>query len=119
MITKEDIFSYVENTYQTKPEYLWSRFPSYAVLRQLSNNKWYAIVMNVAKEKLKLTENGTIDILNIKLPPELIGALRQSNGFLPAYHMNKEHWITILLNGSVTKEEVYHLIDTSFHLTKK
>lgn len=41
------------------------------------------------------------------------------NGILPAYHMNKEHWITILLDGTVSKEKICELIDISYELTGK
>ncbi len=49
----------------------------------------------------------------------MIGSLRLSKGFLPAYHMNKEHWITILLDGSVEREKIKQLIDLSYELTEK
>ncbi len=44
--------------------------------------------------------------------------LREQSGYLPAYHMNKERWITIRLDGSVPEEEIKNLIDMSYHLTK-
>lgn len=49
----------------------------------------------------------------------MIGGLRKEEGILPAYHMNKEHWITVLLDGTVEKEEICNLIDISFELTIK
>jgi predicted DNA-binding protein (MmcQ/YjbR family) len=38
-------------------------------------------------------------------------------GFLPAYHMNKEHWLTVLLDNTVPEKEIYELIDDSYELT--
>ena len=84
----------------------------------MSNNKWYGIVMKIEKEKLGLEGKGEVDILNVKCPPEMIGSLRLTQGFLPAYHMNKEHWITILLDGKVGKEKIKQWIDLSYELTK-
>ena len=74
--------------------------------------------MNVPKEKLGINENDSVDVLDLKAPPEIIGSLRLSKGFLPAYHMNKEHWVSILLDGSVPIAQIYELIDSSFDLTK-
>ena len=45
------------------------------------------------------------------------GALRTQNGFLPAYHMHKGHWISILLDGTVEKDRIFPLLDMSFALT--
>lgn len=115
---REEVFQYVKEEYNTIQEYLWDRYPSYAVLKH-SNNKWYGAIMNISKEKLGLDGKEEIDILVVKCPPEMIGSLRLSKGFLPAYHMNKEHWITILLDGSVKSEKIKQLIDLSYELTKK
>ena len=55
----------------------------------------------------------------LKNIPEMIGSLRKDEGILPAYHMNKEHWITILLDGTVPKQKICDLIDISFDLTRR
>ena len=72
--------------------------------------------MNVPKNKLGLNGTEEIDILVVKCYPEMIGSLRKSKGFLPAYHMNKEHWITIILDKTVDKEKIKFLIDQSYEL---
>ena len=117
-MTREEIFSYVSEQYGTEPEYLWLQFPTYAVLRHLNNSKWYAAVMNVACEMLGLPGETNIDILNLKLPPAMVYALKTKPGYLAAYHMNKTNWITVLLDSSVSDDQIKYLIDTSFDLTK-
>lgn len=117
-MNREEIFKYVEKEYNTIPEYLWDKYPLYAVLKH-SNNKWYGIIMNVSKEKIGLEGTQEVDILDVKCPPELIGGFRKETGFLPAYHMNKENWITILLDKSVDKEKIKQLIDLSYEITQK
>ncbi|AWM80527.1 hypothetical protein DKL61_09250 [Gammaproteobacteria bacterium ESL0073] len=120
MLKRVDIFSYVEKKYGIKPNYAWEKYPNYAVLRHNDeNDKWFGLVMDVPKEKLGIDGNDSVDVLDLKAPPELIGSLRLSKGILPAYHMNKEHWISILLDGSVPTAQIYELIDSSFDLTKK
>lgn len=115
---RESVFLYVKEQYGTEPEYLWRKHPQYAVLRRRDNNKWYAIVLNVPKNKLGLSGDEIVDILDVKCDPLLIGSLRTNPGFLPAYHMNKENWITILLDGSVSMKQIIGLLDMSFDMVK-
>ena len=75
--------------------------------------------MDVTFEKLKIDKEGSVDIINLKNIPEIVGTLRKEKGILPAYHMNKEHWITVLLDGTVPKQKICDLIDISYELTRK
>ena len=75
--------------------------------------------MDVPYEKLGINKEGRVDVINVKHFPELIGSARKKGGVLPAYHMNKEYWLTILLDGTVPKERIYELIDISYGLTMK
>lgn len=119
MLTREDIFKHVKENYGTFPDYPWGKHPEYAVLRHASGGKWYGLVMKVLPKKLGLGGNEEIDVINLKCPRELNGILRNGRDILPAYHMNKEHWITLVLERTDSKEEIYHLIEMSFDLTKK
>lgn len=74
--------------------------------------------MNIPAKKLGISQEGNLDALNLKCDPVLNSLLRGEEGILPAYHMNKKHWITILLDSSFPKEQVYNLIDNSYDLTK-
>lgn len=113
---KEEIFKYVKKLYGTEPEYLWERCPSDAVLRHAGNKKWYAVIMNVSKDKLGLDGSDTVDIINVKCVPDMIGSLIQSKGFMPGYHMNKDNWITILLDGTVSEAKILDFLDMSYDL---
>ena len=113
---RQAVFNWTAQQYGTEPEYLWAQYPSYAVLRG-SGGKWYAAVMDVPRSKLGLQGEEKVDILNVKCDPVLVGALRLQPGFLPAYHMNKNSWISILLDGTVSDEEIKTLIDISYALT--
>lgn len=115
ILDKEEIFEYVKKQYGTIPEYLWSSSPESAVLRH-NNGKWYGIIMSVEKPKLGLDGNSTVEILNVKCNPEMISMIVQSRGFLPGYHMNKQHWITILLDGTVERSKVLDFLDMSYKL---
>lgn len=114
---REQIFTYAKQTWNTEAEYPWERTPRAAVLRHTENKKWYGILMDVRGDRLGLDSEDWVDILNVKCDPVLIGALREQEGFFPAYHMNKENWITILLDGIVSAEQIYPLLSMSFAMT--
>ncbi len=115
---RQTIFDYAVKRYKTQPEYLWKSYPSYAVLRHSDNEKWYAIVMDVPKNKLGLSGTEVVDVLDVKCDPVMIDMLRQVDGFLPAYHMNKTNWISILLDGTVSDDKVLDMLDMSYKMTE-
>jgi len=117
-MNREQIFTYAKEKFYTEPDYPWSKYPDYAVLRHNRDGKWYGVIMNVPTFKLGLPGEGRVDIINVKCNPELISLLRGQPGILPAYHMNKEHWITIVLDSSIPKGDIYDLIHGSYNLTK-
>ncbi|MCD7844677.1 MAG: MmcQ/YjbR family DNA-binding protein [Oscillospiraceae bacterium] len=116
---RQRIFDYVKQTYGTEPEYLWVRYPSYAVLRHSDNRKWYGIIMDVPRNKLGLPGTDVTDVLDIKCDPLMADQLRQQPGFLPGYHMNKKTWVSIPLDGTVSDDTVLELLDVSFRNTAK
>lgn len=75
--------------------------------------------MNVSRERLHVEGEGFCDVLNVKCPPELSGSLRKNPGILPAYHMNKESWISVLLDSEIPMSEVEALLDMSYDLVGK
>ena len=114
---RSKLFEWVKETYGTEPDYPWNDWN--AVLRHSEKPKWYALIMEVPAKKLGLNENRIIDILNVKCDPTLIGLLRSKPGYFPAYHMNKEKWLSIVLDGSVPDDEIKNLLDMSYKLTLK
>ena len=88
------------------------------VLRHGGSGKWFGILMKVPRGKVGLSGEGVAEILNLKCDPMLSYGLRQTHpDILPAWHMNKQHWITVLLDGSVPDDKVFDLIDMSFMAT--
>lgn len=116
---RNNIINYIKDYYAVSPEYPWYDLPNSAVFRRPDNAKWFALIMDVARDKLHLSGEGIEDVINLKCDPELVGALQLSEGYLPAYHMNKDKWITVMLNGTVPYEDVTKLIDLSYALTAK
>ncbi|KPZ27136.1 MULTISPECIES: MmcQ/YjbR family DNA-binding protein [Pseudomonas syringae group] len=117
-MNRQQFIDYVQKKYDTKPDHPWEKFPDYAVFRHSDNDKWYALLMDIPAEKIGIDENKRVDVIDLKVQPELVGSLRKKPGIYPAYHMNKEHWITVLLNGPLGAKEIHSLIEDSFQLTR-
>lgn len=115
---REEVVKYVDHKYHTQPEYLWKKYPTYAVLRHVENRKWYGLIMSVKKAQLGLAGDGSEEIMDVKLDPKEVEFRQGTPGFLPAYHMNKNSWLSIRLN-LVDSKQIHDLIDTSYQLTKK
>lgn len=112
------VIRYAEDTYGVEPEFLWAKSPQNAVLRHRNGGKWFAALLNVRKKQLGIPGEGRVDIINVKCDPKLAASLLDGTSRLPAYHMNKEHWITLLLDGSVPADELHALLDMSYELTR-
>ena len=111
---RERITQYIQDTYGTEAEYLWADSPDSAVFRHLASRKWYAIMMGVLPERLGLPAGQALDVMNVKCSTIMIGSLLSTKGFLPAYHMNKNHWISIVLDGSVSDDQITPLLELSY-----
>ena len=109
------INQYIKNKYNDEPEFLWDRFPFYGVYRNKNNSKWYAVIMNLDMSKL---DNGVgeVEIINVKLDSNKINNLLKKRGFYKSYHMNKRDWISIILNDTLSDEDIISLVDESYYL---
>ena len=114
---KQAFLSYCLSAYGTVPYYPFDEDFETAVLRHADNRKWYAIVMRVSRRKFGFDSDEVIDVVNLKLPTEMFGSFGASDGVFPAYHMNKLHWISVLLPDA-QGDVVQFLVDVSFEATK-
>lgn len=108
----------ISERYHAQPEYLWKNFPDYAVFRHQDNRKWFTILMVVEGTKIGLQQTEKIPMFSVKAKPEEIGSLRMLKGVYPAYHMNKEHWLSLNL-AEIDEALLFELLDESFALTAK
>ena len=116
-MTRQELIDYIFDTYSVEPDYPFPRDDVSCVFRHIDNRKWFGIAMEIPYRTLGISRNGNVDILNIKCSPVIIGSLRGKPGFRPAYHMNKDKWITILLDGSAGQEEITALLEMSYTMT--
>ena len=117
-MTREHFLSLCLKAYGTLPDYPFEEDFVTAVLRHGDNRKWYALVMRVSRRKFGFDSNEMIDVVNLKLPTEMFGSFGAADGVYPAYHMNKLHWISVLLPDA-PDDVVSFLVHASFELTKQ
>jgi len=116
-MTKQDFLNMCMDSYGTVPDYPFEEDFLTTVLRHADNRKWYAVVMRVSRRKFGLESDEIIDVVNLKLPIEMYGSFAASDGVYPAYHMNKLHWISVLLPDA-PEEMVAFLTNASFEATR-
>ncbi len=73
----------------------------------------------LAPEKLGLPAGDLVNILDVRTPPGEAETLADGRRYFPGYHMNKKHWLTILLDGQVPSREIFRHIDQSYTLAVK
>ncbi len=116
-MTKQNFFALCQASYGTTPDFPFDEDFETAVLRHADNRKWYAIVMRVSRRKFGIDSSEVIDVVNLKLPTEMFGSFGAADGVYPAYHMNKLHWISVLLPDAAD-DTVQFLLNASFDATK-
>ena len=116
-MTKQEFLSYCLSTHGTLPDYPFDEDFETAVLRHADNRKWYAVVMRVSRRKFGFDSDEVIDVVNLKLPTEMFGSFGAADGVYPAYHMNKLHWISVLLPDA-PDDVVQFIVNVSFEATK-
>ncbi|MBQ8476400.1 MmcQ/YjbR family DNA-binding protein [bacterium] len=109
----------INKKYGSDPEFLWDKFKGTAIFRNKQSAKWYAAVIDVDRSKIQENKKGLVEVLDIKLEKEQVEEITKQEHFYQGYHMNKKHWITIILDDSVQDEKIMELVEKSYNLSKK
>ncbi len=114
------INKYIKNKFESSPEFLWDKYPNYAVYRN-KNSKWFSIIMDIQMNKIEkeVNDDTIIEIINVKINPECKNDLLKIKGIYEVYHMNKKSWISIILNDTVSDEIIFKLISDSYNMIAK
>lgn len=115
----QQIIKYVSFKYGDELEFLWDKFSDNAIWRRKDNKKWYAVLLTVNKSKLGLPSEERVEIIDLRTEPQNIDNIVDNEKIFRGYHMNKKHWITICLDGTVKAEEIEKMIDISYELARK
>lgn len=110
--------AYAESAYGDKPEYLWKDLPDCAVLRRKDSGKWYAVLMKVGGDKFG-HDPVCDEIIDLRVCPDELDKMVDGTTYFRGWHMNKKHWLTVVLDGSIDDEKLFSLISGSYELAKK
>ena len=117
-MTRRELIDTVAERFSVEPDCPWGAMEDGYVFRHRDSRKWFGVGMSVPYRRLGLERDGAADVVNVKSGPLLQGSYLSHPGVLPAYHMNKTHWLTILLDGTADDRVIRELLDISYELTK-
>lgn len=115
---KKDYISWIKNQFGAEPDFPWPDTPDYCVFR-CPNEKWFALVMRIKYKQLGLSGDEEVWVVNIKTDQAEIPNLIDHKSIFPAWHMNKKHWITVLLTAVTDFEKLCALTQKSYELVSK
>lgn len=99
------------------PDYPFAKLPTYGAFRHPANNKWYALVSQIPRDKLDGSgSQEQVEIVNLKVYGREIAELLSQPGIYPAYHMSKKSWVSVLLDDIVEDEAIFALLEKSRYL---
>ena len=111
---RQRVTEHIRDRYAAEAEYLWAKYPNYAAFRHSASKKWLALVVDIPRNRLGLEGEGSVDIMDLKCGSLMVGSLLAQDGFLPAYHMSKSSWISVLLDETVPDEQIFPLLELSY-----
>ena len=111
----ERIVSIIRSRYGVQAEFLWEKFPNYAVFRNAESRKWFAIVMDIDRAKVSLGESGVTDVMNVKTDERTAEFIRK--GAYSCFHMNNKMWVSVILDGRLPDDLVLEMLEVSYGLS--
>ena len=116
-IMYEDVLRYVKERYNSTIVKPFKTNPDIKAL-VTAKNKWYALFLDIEYNKLKKDSlvDSKVKIINLKHISSKISDITDNRNIFPAYHMNKNHWISVVLDNNIDIEYVKELIEISYNL---
>ena len=115
ILTKQNAIAYIRNNYGVAEDYPWDDSDAF-VFRHRVSRKWFCLFMDISASYLGIDDNRVITVVNLKVPRSVRDDLLREEGIYPAYHMNKQHWISLDLRKA-NEKMLEVLIDMSFKAT--
>lgn len=115
ILTKQNAIAYIRNNYGVAEDYPWDDSDAF-VFRHRVSRKWFCLFMDISASYLGIDDNRVITVVNLKAPRSMRDDLLREEGIYPAYHMNKQHWISLDLRKA-NEKMLEVLIDMSFKAT--
>lgn len=112
-----EIINYIKDKYNNELEFLWEKFDNNAIVRRKDNKKWYGLFGIISLDKLGIDSHKEVEILNVRC--DNVENVVDNKTIFLGYHMNKKHWITIILNNNMSTKNIINLLDKSYDLANK
>lgn len=108
---------YIKEQWGDLPDYPFAKLPEYGTFRHPANGKWYALIGQMKRSQLGGSrDQSEVEIINLKVDHREIAEYLSRPGIFPAYHMSKKNWVTIVLDGTVSDEDLFVLLAYSRQL---
>lgn len=117
MKQSKELIKYVSDKYGDELEFLWEKYDNNAIWRNKINNKWFGLLMTIPKSRLGFESEEEIEVLNIRYEKGKVTEVIDGIGIFPGYHMNKQSWISIMLDNSIDTDIIFDLLDNSYNLS--
>lgn len=117
----ERLVDHVATTYGLAPAHPFKRHPEIIGFKVPTVDKLFGIFLPVDYCRLDKTSTRTdqVLVLNLKGQPEHIVERIDNERYFPAYHMNKRHWFSLLLDAQTDWDQLTSLLAESYRLVKK
>ena len=115
---KDDYIAWIKTQFGAEPDFPWPDTPDYCVFR-CPNEKWFALIMKIKYRQIGLTGDEEVWVVNMKADQAEIPNLIDKKSIFPVWHMNKKHWITVLLTAATDFEILCGLTQKSFELVSR
>ena len=116
---KHDFIAWIKTNFGVEPDYPWPDDASYSFVLRCPNEKWFALVMRIKYRQIGLTGDEAVWAVNMKAEQDAIPNLIDRKLIFPAWHMNKKHWITVLLTAATDFEKLCELTQKCYELVNK
>lgn len=113
-MTLAEVEDYLLSNFEAATDHSFEGDRTVTIFRRLDNNQRFAATKNVGCRSVNVERAGRIDILNVCVSPRIVATLREREGFRPAWRMNRNKWVTILLDGTVSDDEIRTYLDMSY-----
>lgn len=106
----------IKEKYHVAVEFPFHKYPHIGAWYHPENRKWFGLVLAVDGTAVG-QEKGEIEILNLKCDSGRLAEYLQIKGIHESYHMSKKSWISIMLDDTLTDEEIMTHVEESYQLT--
>ncbi|MCR5290577.1 MAG: MmcQ/YjbR family DNA-binding protein [Treponema sp.] len=113
---KDDYIAWIKSQFGVEPDYPWPDDAQNSFVFRSANQKWFALVMKIKYRQLGLSGDEELWGVNLKASQEDISNLIDKKSIFPALHMNKKHWITVVLTAVTDFEKLCQLTKKSYEL---